>query len=108
MGRLVAIQAWALFFFFCVYPWYCLMESFQDIFRKCLLSSHLSELAGSSELWSASSTKPMQEVPPAKSSETFPNILGLVYMHWAAVFKKLKMNMITKQKPLLYVCSHFR
>lgn len=70
MGRLVAIQAWALAVF-SVYPWYSLMESFQDIFRKCLLSSYLSELAGSSELWSASSTKPMQEVPPLKALKHF-------------------------------------
>ena len=70
MGRLVAIQAWALAVF-SVYPWYSLMESFQDTFRKCLLSSCLSELAGSSELWSASSTKPMQEVPPLKALKHF-------------------------------------
>lgn len=70
MGRLVAIQAWALAVF-SVYPWYSLMESFQDIFRKCLLSSDLSELAGSSELWSALSTKPMQEIPPLKALKHF-------------------------------------
>ena len=70
MGRLVAIQAWTLAGF-SVYPWYSLMESFQDIFRKCLLSSYLSELAGSSELWSASSTKPMQEVPLLKALKHF-------------------------------------
>lgn len=70
MGRLVAIQARALAVF-SVYPWYSLMESFQDIFRKCLLSSYLSELAGSSELWSASFTKPMQEVPPLKALKHF-------------------------------------
>lgn len=70
VGGLVAIQAWALSVF-SVYPWHRLMESFQDIFRKCLLSSYLSELAGSSELWSASSAKPMQEVPPLKALKHF-------------------------------------
>lgn len=84
---MVAIQAGALAVF-SVYPWYSLMESFQDIFRKCLLSSYLSGLAGSSELWSAASILPMQEVPPAKSFEAFQNVLGLVYKHSAAVFKQ--------------------
>lgn len=70
VGGLVAIQAWALSGF-SVYPWHRLMESFQDIFRKCLFSSYLSELAGSSELWSASSAKPMQEVPPLKALKHF-------------------------------------
>lgn len=77
------------------------MESFQDIFRKCLLSSYLSELAGSSELWSASSTKPMQEVPPAKSFETFQNVLGLAYRHGAAVFKQTQNDHDHKTKAIV-------
>lgn len=87
VGRLVAVEAWALGVF-SVYPWYSLMESFQGIFRKCLLSSYLSELAGSSELQSASAAKTMQEVSPAKSFEAFQNVLGLVSKHLAAAVVK--------------------
>lgn len=45
---------------------------------------------------------------PAKSFEAFQNVLGLVYKLSVQYLDKLKMTMITKQKPSLYVCSHFR